>query len=66
MNELSERERAVVTNHYGLFGAGQPQTLEELGKRFGVTKDRIRQIEKKAIAKIRRVLSPAAAEFLAG
>jgi RNA polymerase sigma factor (sigma-70 family) len=66
MNELSERERAVVTNHYGLFGAGQPQTLEELGKRFGVTKERIRQIEKKAIAKIRRVLSPAAAEFLAG
>ncbi len=66
MNDLSERERAVVTNHYGLFGAGQPQTLEELGKRFGVTKERIRQIEKKAIAKIRRVLSPAAAEFLAG
>jgi RNA polymerase sigma factor (sigma-70 family) len=66
MKNLSERERVVVTNHYGLFGSGTPQTLEELGKRFGVTKERVRQIEKKAIEKIRAVLSPAAADLING
>jgi RNA polymerase primary sigma factor len=64
MRDLTDRERAVVTGHYGLFEKGTPQTLEELGKRFGVTKERVRQIEKRAIDKIRRVLSPAVAEFL--
>ncbi len=66
MKGLSERERAVVTNHYGLFESGTPQTLEELGRRFGVTKERVRQIEKKAIEKIRTVLSPAAADLIEG
>ncbi|UCG15349.1 MAG: sigma-70 family RNA polymerase sigma factor [Phycisphaerales bacterium] len=66
MKGLTERERVVVTNHYGLFGSDPPQTLEELGRRFGVTKERVRQIEKKALDKIRSVLSPAAADLLTG
>jgi RNA polymerase primary sigma factor len=59
MGELTERERSVVVNHFGLFGAnGSTCTLEDLGVRFGVTKERIRQIEKRAIEKLRGLLSP--------
>jgi RNA polymerase primary sigma factor len=64
MSDLTERERTIVTAHFGLFGAASSQTLEELGKRFGVTKERVRQIERRAIGKIRGALSPAAAEML--
>jgi RNA polymerase primary sigma factor len=50
--ELSDRERAVVRMRFGL-DDGQPQTLEEVGRRFGVTRERIRQIEAKTLAKLR-------------
>ena len=49
---LSEREREVLELRFGL-NSGQPQTLEEVGKRFQVTRERIRQIEAKALKKIR-------------
>ena len=59
LEQLDERERTIVTHHFGLFGdMGVTTTLEELGKRFGVTKERVRQIEKRAIDKLRGVLSP--------
>lgn len=64
LEALDERERTIVTGHYGLFGRGGVQTLEELGKRFGVTKERIRQIEVRAISKLRDVLAPSAADFI--
>jgi len=41
---LPERERRVIELRFGLHG-GQPQTLEEVGRAFGVTRERIRQIE---------------------
>ena len=41
---LPERERQVIELRFGLHGA-QPQTLEEVGRAFGVTRERIRQIE---------------------
>jgi len=50
--ELSEREQLVVRLRFGL-DDGQVRTLEEVGKEFGVTRERIRQIESKVLAKLR-------------
>ncbi|MDQ2825834.1 MAG: RNA polymerase sigma factor RpoD [Actinomycetota bacterium] len=52
LEELTERERAVVRLRFGL-DDGQIRTLEEVGKEFGVTRERIRQIEAKTLAKLR-------------
>ncbi len=52
LDELSEREKAVVRLRFGL-DDGQARTLEEVGKEFGVTRERIRQIESKTLAKLR-------------
>ncbi len=52
LDELNEREKQVVRMRFGLDG-DQPQTLEEVGKQFGVTRERIRQIESKTLAKLR-------------
>lgn len=52
LNTLSERERKVIELRFGLRD-GQPRTLEEVGKEFGVTRERIRQIESKTLAKLR-------------
>jgi len=49
---LSERERQVIKLRFGL-GDGYPRTLEEVGHMFGVTRERIRQIEAKALKKLR-------------
>ncbi len=52
MSELNERERQVVRLRFGLED-GQSRTLEEVGREFGVTRERIRQIESKTLAKLR-------------
>ncbi len=52
LGELSEREQDIVRLRFGLDG-GQAKTLEEVGKEFGVTRERIRQIEAKTLAKLR-------------
>ncbi len=52
LGELNERERQVVRLRFGLED-GQAKTLEEVGKEFGVTRERIRQIESKTLAKLR-------------
>ncbi len=51
--DLSERERKVVRLRYGL-DDGQVRTLEEVGRAFGVTRERVRQIESKSLAKLRQ------------
>lgn len=51
--DLSERERRVIELRYGLYD-GRTHTLEEVGKEFNVTRERIRQIEAKAIKKLRQ------------
>ncbi len=52
LGELSEREQEIVRMRFGLDG-GQAKTLEEVGKQFGVTRERIRQIESKTMSKLR-------------
>ena len=52
LEELNDREREVVRLRFGL-DDGQVRTLEEVGKEFGVTRERIRQIESKTLAKLR-------------
>lgn len=49
---LAERERKVISLRFGLED-GHPRTLEEVGREFGVTRERIRQIESKTLAKLR-------------
>ena len=50
---LPQREREVVTMRYGLGGA-EPQTLEEIGRRLGLTRERVRQIEGQALKRLSR------------
>ena len=52
LESLSERERKVLEMRFGL-SDGQGRTLEEVGAKFGVTRERIRQIEAKALRKLR-------------
>ena len=52
LNTLNERERAVIEQRFGLKD-GNPRTLEEVGRQFNVTRERIRQIEAKALRKLR-------------
>ena len=59
---LQERERGVLMMRFGLLD-GECHTLEEIGERYGVTRERIRQIEKKTLAKLRH---PSRANKLAG
>ncbi len=52
LNSLNEREKEVIRLRFGLTD-GHPRTLEEVGREFGVTRERIRQIESKTLAKLR-------------
>jgi len=52
LDTLSERERKVIERRFGLID-GHPRTLEEVGRVFGVTRERIRQIESKTLSKLR-------------
>jgi RNA polymerase primary sigma factor len=52
--ELPEREREVVTMRYGLDG-GEPTPLREIGRRLGITPERVRQIESKALGRLGRM-----------
>ncbi len=52
LDTLSDREKKVLMLRFGLED-GRPRTLEEVGKEFNVTRERIRQIEAKALRKLR-------------
>ena len=52
LNTLSDREKHILSLYFGLTSA-EPMTLEEIGKKLGLTRERIRQIKEKAIARLR-------------
>jgi RNA polymerase primary sigma factor len=51
MKILDERERVIIEDYFGI--SGSPRTLEEIGKDFSLTKERVRQIKEKALRKLR-------------
>ena len=53
---LDKREQKIISERFGLDG-GTPKTLEDVGKNFGITRERIRQLQNIALAKLRRALS---------
>ena len=53
---LDSREKKIISQRFGL-GGGKPKTLEDVGKNFGVTRERIRQLQNIALAKLRHALS---------
>lgn len=55
MDELNENEREILAMRFGLDDR-EPQTLDTIGQKFGVTRERIRQIEAKSLAKLRKTL----------
>lgn len=55
LNQLSPKERDVLIMRYGLNEDGQKKTLEEIGNRYGVSRERIRQIENRAISKLKKL-----------
>jgi RNA polymerase primary sigma factor len=56
LDVLDKREQKIISQRFGLDG-GIPKTLEDVGKNFGVTRERIRQLQTIALAKLRRALS---------
>jgi len=55
LDVLDDREKKIIFQRFGLDG-GKPKTLEEVGKKFGVTRERIRQLQNIALSKLRRAL----------
>jgi RNA polymerase primary sigma factor len=53
MRSLDDREMRILVERYGFMEDGIPRTLEEIGDEFGLTPERIRQIEKRALSKLR-------------
>ena len=53
LGTLEEREQAVIRMRYGL-DDGQPRTLDQIGKAFGLSRERVRQIEREVMAKLRQ------------
>ena len=63
---LDPRERLVVERHYGLAAAGASSTLGEIGRELGLSREGVRQIEIRALRKLRSALGEQEAELLAG
>jgi len=62
--QLTPRERAILTDHFGLDSSGRTKTLDQLGHNLGISKERVRQIEIQALKKLRKILSPQKADLL--
>ena len=55
LNQLNQKEKDVLIMRYGLDDDGQKKTLDEIGSRYGVSRERIRQIETRAISKLKKL-----------
>jgi RNA polymerase primary sigma factor len=55
LDQLDDREKDIIVFRYGLNHGSEPQTLEQVGNHFGVTKERIRQLEGRALRKLRKI-----------
>jgi len=55
LSQLDGRERDIIVSRYGLKDGTPPQTLEQVGQKMGVTKERIRQLESRALQKLRKI-----------
>ncbi|MEJ7595594.1 MAG: sigma-70 family RNA polymerase sigma factor [Planctomycetaceae bacterium] len=63
MQELDGREQKVIACRFGLSEGEEPETLEQVGSRLGVTKERVRQIEVRTLEKLRRIAERRAFEI---
>jgi RNA polymerase sigma factor (sigma-70 family) len=64
LGALTDREQTVLRSHYGLGAAESPLTLEQIGHKLGVSKERVRQIERAALAKLRSAAGHLASDYL--
>ncbi|MHC4561230.1 MAG: sigma-70 family RNA polymerase sigma factor [Planctomycetota bacterium] len=64
LTQLSPTEQSILVGHFGLDEKRDSKTLEQLGKRLGLSKERVRQIEIRALEKLRAVLYPQKSELL--
>jgi RNA polymerase primary sigma factor/RNA polymerase sigma factor len=53
LSKLDDREQKIIIHRFGLDHSHEPQTLKEVGEEMGVTKERVRQIEARALSKLR-------------
>ncbi len=65
LTALDDRERLIVERHFGLHTGGKVNTLDEIGRELGISKERVRQIEIRAMAKLRGSLGERGADLLA-
>jgi len=57
LEHLNERESAILRYRFGMDDGGETRTLEEVGKKFGVTRERVRQIQNIALGRLKRMIS---------
>ncbi len=63
---LDDRERTIIERHFGLGGAEKTCTLDEISREIGLSKERVRQIERRALTKLRSAIGDGGLELLAG